>query len=200
MTSHDLQEPLRMVSSYCGLLARRYKGKIDQDADEFIQFAVDGAARMKGLIDGLLMYARVGRQEKLLVLVDAGESMQAALANLEIAVKETRASIVCEALPQMLADPVQLAQVFQNLIGNALKFRGNGRPVIHVAARNPGERGNAPKWIFSIQDNGIGFEPQFQERVFEIFQRLHTREKYAGNGMGLAITKKSSNAMVALSG
>ncbi len=190
VASHDLQEPLRMVSSYCGLLARRYKGKIDQDADEFIQFAVGGANRMKDLIDDLLMYSRVGRREKPLVLVDVGESLQATLANLKIAINETGASIHCEALPRVMADPVQLTQVFQNLIGNALKFCGSRRPVIHVSARHSDERQDPSRWIFSIQDNGIGFEPQFQERVFEIFQRLHTRQEYEGNGMGLAITKK----------
>ena len=190
VASHDLQEPLRMVSSYCGLLARRYKGKIDQDADEFIQFAVDGAKRMKDLIDDLLMYSRVGRREKPLVLIDAGESVKAALANLEVAVNETGASIVCGKLPQVMADPVQLTQVFQNLLSNAVKFCGSRRPIIHVSARRSDERQDQPRWIFSIQDNGIGIEPKFQERVFEIFQRLHTRDEYAGNGMGLAITKK----------
>ena len=190
VASHDLQEPLRMVSSYCELLARRYKGKIDQDADDFIQFAVDGAKRMKDLIDDLLMYSRVGRREKPLVLIDAGERVKTALANLEVAINETGASIVCEKLPQVMADPVQLTQVFQNLLSNALKFCGSRRPNIHVSARRSNERQDPPRWIFSIQDNGIGIEPQFQERVFEIFQRLHTRNEYAGNGMGLAITKK----------
>jgi light-regulated signal transduction histidine kinase (bacteriophytochrome) len=179
-----------MVSSYCELLARRYKGKIDQDADDFIQFAVDGAKRMRDLIDDLLMYSRVGRREKPLVLTDAGERVKTALANLEVAVNETGASIVCEKLPQVMADPVQLTQVFQNLLSNALKFCGSRRPNIHVSARRSNERQDPPRWIFSIQDNGIGIEPQFQERVFEIFQRLHTRNEYAGNGMGLAITKK----------
>lgn len=190
VASHDLQEPLRMVSSYCGLLARRYKGKIDQDADEFIQFAVDGATRMKDLIDDLLMYSRVGRREKPLVMVDTDKVMQSALANLEVVVNETEASIVSEALPRVMADPIQLTQVFQNLISNALKFRGNRRPVIRVSARHSNEQQVPPQWIFSIQDNGIGFEPQFQERVFVIFQRLHTRAEYEGNGIGLAITKK----------
>jgi light-regulated signal transduction histidine kinase (bacteriophytochrome) len=190
VASHDLQEPLRMVSSYCGLLARRYKGKLDRDADEFIQFAVDGATRMKDLIDDLLAYSRVGRQEKPLVMVDAGESVRSALANLEIAIKETGASIIYAALPRVIADPVQLTQVFQNLISNALKFRGSRRPVIHVSARHSNERQAPIQWMFSIQDNGIGFEPQFQKRVFVIFQRLHTREEYEGNGIGLAITKK----------
>lgn len=190
VASHDLQEPLRMVSGYCGLLARRYKGKLDQDADEFIQFAVDGAKRMKDLIDDLLTYSRVGRREKPLVLVDAGESLQAALANLQLTINETRASIHCGELPRVMADPVQLTQVFQNLISNALKFCGGRCPEIHVSARQSDERQDSSRWVFSIQDNGIGFEPQFQERVFEIFQRLHTREEYEGNGMGLAITKK----------
>ncbi|MGC4099300.1 MAG: ATP-binding protein [Nitrospira sp.] len=190
VASHDLQEPLRMVSSYCELLSRRYKGKIDQDADEFIEFAVDGAKRMKDLIDDLLMYSRVGRKGKPLVLVDTDEVMRAVLANLKVAINETGASIVSKALPPVMADPVQLTQVFQNLIGNALKFRGNLGPVIQISARRSDARRDAAQWMFSIQDNGIGFEPQFQERVFEIFQRLHAREAYEGNGMGLAITKK----------
>ena len=190
VASHDLQEPLRMVSSYCGLLSRRYKGKIDQDADEFIQFAVDGAKRMKDLIDDLLMYSRVGTQGKPFVSVDTDEVMRAVKANLKVAINETGASIVSKALPPVMADPVQLTQVFQNLISNALKFRGNRDPVIQISARRSEARQDPSQWIFSIQDNGIGFEPQFQERVFEIFQRLHAREIYEGNGMGLAITKK----------
>ncbi len=190
VASHDLQEPLRMVSSYCGLLARRYKGKIDQDADEFIQFAVEGATRMKDLIDDLLIYSRVGRKGAAPVAIEAAKSVRAAVANLQIAITEAGAVIHCDWLPTVLADPTQLIQIFQNLIGNALKFSSERPPVIRISALNtPGTKGK-PQWQFSVQDNGIGFDQQYGERVFAIFQRLHTRAEYPGNGMGLAIVKK----------
>ncbi len=190
VASHDLQEPLRMVSSYCGLLARRYKGKIDQDADEFINFAVDGATRMKALIDDLLSYSRVGRRDKDLIAINAAEVAQTAVSNLHMAIKEAGAIIHCDSLPIVFADLTQLTQVFQNLIGNALKFRGESPPVIRISACSmPGGKG-ASQWRFSVEDNGIGFDQQYCDRVFVIFQRLHTRAEYPGNGMGLAIVKK----------
>ena len=190
VASHDLQEPLRMVSSYCGLLSRRYKGKLDKDADDFIHFAVDGATRMRNLIDDLLLYSRVGRREKPFVPINSADSFRAAVANLEIAIGEAHAVISCDPLPSVLGDHGQLTQVFQNLIGNALKFRGNQNSKIHVSARCVSGGHDPSEWVFSVQDNGIGFEQHFDDRVFVIFQRLHTREEYSGNGMGLAITKK----------
>ncbi|MGC4099534.1 MAG: PAS domain S-box protein [Nitrospira sp.] len=190
VASHDLQEPLRMVSNYCGLLARRYKGKIDHDADEFIDFAVEGAKRMKTLIDDLLMYSRVGRRGEAPIAIDAAKSVRTAVANLQIAIKERGAVIHYDSLPTVLADPSQLNQVFQNLIGNALKFSSDRPPVIRISACSiPGTKGRS-QWQFSVQDNGIGFDQQYGERVFVIFQRLHTRTEYPGNGMGLAIVKK----------
>ncbi|HWV45084.1 MAG TPA: PAS domain S-box protein, partial [Nitrospira sp.] len=190
VASHDLQEPLRMVSSYCGLLARRYKGKIDQDADEFIQFAVEGATRMKDLIDDLLTYSRVGRKGAAPVAIEATKSVRAAVANLQIAITEAGAVIHCDSLPTVFADPTQLIQVFQNLIGNALKFSSERPPVIRISACHLLDAKGSPQWRFSVQDNGIGFDSQYSERVFAIFQRLHTRSEYPGNGMGLAIVKK----------
>jgi light-regulated signal transduction histidine kinase (bacteriophytochrome) len=190
VASHDLQEPLRMVSSYCGLLARRYKGKLDKDADEFIDFAVDGATRMKHLIDDLLHYSRVGRKSKPFTAINSSDCMQATLANLGLAIEEAHAVITCDPLPIVLGDSGQLTQVFQNLIGNALKFRGDQDARIHLSARCLFGSDGLSQWEFSIRDNGIGFEQQFDERVFVIFQRLHTREQYPGNGIGLAITKK----------
>ena len=190
VASHDLQEPLRMVSSYCGLLARRYQGKLDKDADDFIHFAVDGATRMKDLIDALLLYSRVGRRGKPFVPINSTDNVQAALANLAMAVEEVGATVTFGRLPVVYADSVQLTQVFQNLIGNALKFRGADLPRVHISARCESAGRDPSQWVFSVQDNGIGFEQEFGERVFVIFQRLHTREQYPGNGMGLAITKK----------
>lgn len=190
VASHDLQEPLRMVSSYCGLLSRRYKGKIDQDADEFIEFAVDGAKRMKALIDDLLTYSRVGRRGMELVAIDATKIAQMAVVNLQMAIKEKGAVIQCDPLPTVLADQTQLIQVFQNLIGNALKFCREQPPVIRISACRMSGGKSVTRWQFSVQDNGIGFDPQYGERVFIIFQRLHTRAEHPGNGMGLAIVKK----------
>lgn len=190
VASHDLQEPLRMVSSYCGLLARRYQGKLDKDADDFIHFAVDGATRMKYLIDSLLLYSRVGRGGKPFVLINSTDNVQAALANLKMAVEEAGAAVTFGRLPVIYADSVQLTQVFQNLIGNAVKFRGVEPLRVHISARCESAGRDPSQWVFSVQDNGIGFEQGFSERVFVIFQRLHTREQYPGNGMGLAITKK----------
>jgi PAS domain S-box-containing protein len=190
VASHDLQEPLRMVSSYCGLLARRYKGKLDKDADEFIDFAVDGATRMKHLIDDLMHYSRVGRKGKPFTPIDSSDCVWAAVANLGVAIEEAHAVITCDPLPKVFADSGQLMQVFQNLIGNALKFRGDQDARIRISARCLSRSDGLLQWEFSVQDNGIGIEQQFDERVFVIFQRLHTRDQYPGNGMGLAITKK----------
>jgi PAS domain S-box-containing protein len=185
VASHDLQEPLRMVTGYCDLLQRRYKGKLDSDADDFITFAAEGAQRMQELVRGLLEYSRVGPHAKIEVPIDSGEAFKRALANLSVAIEESGAEIKRGRLPTVLADPTQLEHVFQNLIGNAIKFRGPLTPRIHVRA----VRQNA-MWLFSVNDNGIGIDARYADKVFAIFQRLHGRGEYAGTGLGLAICKK----------
>jgi len=184
VASHDLQEPLRMVSSYVGLLARRYEDALDDDAREFIGYAVDGANRMQALINDLLQYSRVGTKGKPFALTDCEEVLDDVLANLEVAVKEAGARVTHDPLPRVIADRSQLARVFQNLISNALKFC-EGPPAIHVSAEK-----TDGQWRFSVRDNGIGIEPDQQEQVFVVFHRLHGRKEYPGTGMGLAITKK----------
>jgi PAS domain S-box-containing protein len=186
LASHDLQEPLRMVTSYTQLLARRYKGRLDSDADEFIAFAVDGATRMQRLIQDLLAYSRVGAKEGNLVEISSEEALQRALINLRGAIEETGAIVTNDSLPLVLADDGQLVQLFQNLVGNAIKYQNKGAPEVHVAATAQGRK----KWLFSIRDNGLGIEPQYFERIFGMFQRLHKREEFAGTGVGLAICKK----------
>jgi len=185
VASHDLQEPLRMVASYTQLLARRYKGKLDSDADEFIGYAVDGVNRMQRLIQDLLAYSRVGTRGHEFKPIDAGQALGKALANLKTSVDETGATLVQGKLPPVMADETQLIQLFQNLVGNALKFHGQAPPRVLVEAEREG-----PMWRFSVEDNGIGIEPQYYERIFIIFQRLHGKEEYAGTGIGLAICKK----------
>jgi PAS domain S-box-containing protein len=185
VASHDLQEPLRMVASYTQLLARRYQGKMGQDADDFIAFAVDGAVRMQQLITDLLAYSRVSTRHGEPRITSVEKALSAALANLQCAIGESGAVVTHGPLPQLPADEVQLVQIFQNLIGNAIKFRGVAPPRVQVAAEEtPGE------WRFSIRDNGIGVDPRHAERIFEVFQRLHTRKDYPGTGIGLAICKK----------
>ena len=185
VASHDLQEPLRMVSSYVQLLARRYQGKLDQDADEFIAFAVDGATRMQRLINDLLVYSRVGTRGKKFEPVDGYQALAAALDNLQLALQENAASITHDPLPTVMADGSQLTQLFQNLIGNAIKFHGEEKPQVHVGARQQGD-----EWLFSVRDNGIGIAPENFERIFVIFQRLHSRGEYPGTGIGLAVCKR----------
>ena len=185
VASHDLQEPLRMVASYVQLIERRYKDKLDDNAREFIQFAVEGVTRMRRLIEDLLAYSRVGTRGRPLAPVDVTALVATAEKNLEQAIAESGAQITRDELPQLLADEGQLVQVFQNLIGNAVKFRREDVPRVHVGARRQGA-----EWIFSVQDNGIGIEPEYFERIFVIFQRLNPREIYPGTGIGLAITKK----------
>src|SRR6185312_7886768 len=185
VASHDLQEPLRMVASYVQLIERRYKDKLDDNAREFIQFAVEGVTRMRRLIEDLLAYSRVGTRGRPLAPVDVTALVATAEKNLEQAIAESGAQITRDELPQLLADEGQLVQVFQNLIGNAVKLRREDVPRVHVGARRQGA-----EWIFSVQDNGIGIEPEYFERIFVIFQRLNPREIYPGTGIGLAITKK----------
>lgn len=185
VASHDLQEPLRMVGNYVQLLGKRYKGKLDSDADEFIGFALDGAVRMQRLIEDLLAYSRVGTRGGDMAPTDANAALEQAIANLTMAIEEAHAVVTREPLPVLPADKGQLEHVFQNLIGNAVKFRGTDAPRVHVsAARRDGD------WVFSVRDNGIGIEPQYFDRIFVIFQRLHGREEYPGTGLGLAITKR----------
>jgi light-regulated signal transduction histidine kinase (bacteriophytochrome) len=175
-----------MVASYTQLLSRRYKGKLDADADEFIHFAVDGVNRMQRLIQDLLTYSRVGTRGHEFKPLDAGQALNKALANLKALVDETGATLVIQGkLPQVMADETQLTQLFQNLVGNALKFRGQTPPRVLVEAVLQGA-----EWRFTVEDNGIGIEPQYFERIFVIFQRLHGKEEYPGTGIGLAICKK----------
>ncbi len=185
VASHDLQEPLRMVASFTQLLAHRYKGKLDADADEFIGFAVDGATRMQQLIQDLLSYSRVTTKGQSFRLIDAKAPCDNALENLQTSIKDSNAVVNVGPLPAVLADPRQLMQLFQNLIGNAVKYRNDRTPEIHVAAKPNGDQ-----WVFSVQDNGIGIAPQHSERIFQMFQRLHTTNEYQGTGIGLAICRK----------
>jgi PAS domain S-box-containing protein len=186
IASHDLQEPLRMVASYTQLLARRYTGKLDADADEFIAFAVDGASRMQRLIQDLLAFSRIGTKGSDLVDYSSEEAMQQALINLRGVITESHALVTHDPLPLVLADEMQLVQLFQNLVGNAIKYQSPGIPHVHVSAAMNVDK----KWVFSVKDNGLGIDPQYFERIFGMFQRLHKREEFAGTGIGLAICKK----------
>jgi signal transduction histidine kinase len=185
VASHDLQEPLRMVATYTQLLAERYRGQLDENADKYIHYAVDGALRMQALVQDLLSFSRVGRQSTDLQSTDCNLVVDTAVQNLRTAVEDSGAQVRHDPLPTVRADGSQLLQVFQNLIGNALKFRGPDRPSIHVSA---GKKGR--EWVFSVADNGIGIAPEHAEMIFVIFKRLHTRAEYAGSGIGLSICKK----------
>jgi PAS domain S-box-containing protein len=192
IASHDLQEPLRMITSYLQLLERRYKNRLDADADEFIGYAVDGANRLQRLISDLLAYSRVNTRGKPFEAVDCVTVMQNVLLNLKVAIEESGAVVTHDALPQVMGDSRQLVQLFQNLIGNAIKFHADRPPQVHIGIRRQGNQpnGEAAYWLFSVQDNGIGIEPRYFDRIFLIFQRLHNREQYPGTGIGLAICKK----------
>ena len=185
VASHDLQEPLRMVSSYTQLIARRYQGKLDADADEFIAFAVDGANRMQRLIQDLLAYSRVNTTGRQFEPTAMETALNSALGNLVNAAKESQAVITHDPLPAVMGDERQLAQLFQNLLSNAIKFSGAQPPRIHISAKQ-----TDGQWVFSVRDHGIGMDPQYGDRIFVIFQRLHTRAEYPGTGIGLAICKK----------
>ncbi|MBX6369828.1 MAG: PAS-domain containing protein [Rhodospirillales bacterium] len=186
VASHDLQEPLRMVASYCQLLQRRYKGKLDADADEFIGFAVEGATRMQRMINDLLNYSRVGRKSAGFAPVDLRAAVDTALSGLGAAIEESGARVTVGTLPSVFGEAMLLERLFQNLIANALKFRRDDvKPEIEITAER--EEG---AWRICVADNGIGIEPEYAERIFLLFQRLHERSKYPGTGIGLALCKK----------
>ena len=174
-----------MVTSYLQLLERRYKGQLDADADDFIHFAVDGALRMRTLINDLLTYSRVGTQGRAFELTSSTQAVERAIANLKVAIEESEASVTYHGLPQVRADPTQLVQLFQNLIGNGLKFRSEASPRVEIEASQKED-----VWLFSVQDNGIGIDPQYADQIFVIFQRLNNRITYPGTGIGLAVCKK----------
>jgi light-regulated signal transduction histidine kinase (bacteriophytochrome) len=186
VASHDLQEPLRMVSSYTQLLARRYAGRLDADADEFIAFAVDGATRMQHLIQDLLAYSRVGTKGTEMVETPSERALAQALLNIRATIEESGAEVTYDPMPNVLADEAQLGQLFQNLIGNAIKYQHGDAPRVHVGVEADG-RG---RWTFAVRDNGIGIDERYFERIFGMFQRLHGREDFTGTGIGLAICKK----------
>lgn len=185
VASHELQEPLRAVAGCVQLLNRHCQDRLDERAQEYMRHAVEGATRMQALINDLLSYARVTSAARTLIPTDGGEVLRRALRNLETAVTEAAARVTHDDLPTVGADPTQLLQLFQNLVGNALKFRGPRPPEAHLAVEE-----RAGEWRFSVRDNGIGIEPQYSERIFGVFQRLHKRTAYPGTGIGLALCKK----------
>lgn len=185
VASHDLQEPLRMVASYTQLLGRRYKGRLDQDADDFIAYAVDGANRMKALINDLLSYSKAGKHAETFQETPLQAAVDRAVDNVRAALTESGGTVTHGDLPVVTADPGQLIQLFQNLIANAVKFRGAAAPRVHVSVVQ-----KATEWIAAVSDNGIGIDPQYFGRIFIIFQRLHNKAEYPGTGMGLAICKR----------
>lgn len=174
-----------MIASYVQLLAERYRGQLDEDADEFIEYAVDGARRMQQLIEDLLAYSRVGTRGKPFKATDCGRVVDEVIHNLRMLIREHDARISCHTLPVLQADRTQLVQLFQNLVANAIKFRGEESPHVDISAEKSGD-----EWVFCVSDNGIGIDPKYQDRVFAIFQRLHTRREYAGTGIGLAICRR----------
>jgi PAS domain S-box-containing protein len=185
VTSHDLQEPLRMITSYIQIIEEDYKGKLDADADQYLAFAVEGAKRMHTLINDLLAYARVGTRGEPFMPTSINSVLSKAIANLDVAIEESHAVVTHDQLPTVLGDESQLIQLFQNLLGNAIKFRGDDAPMIHVGVEETND-----DWVFSVRDNGIGIDMRYAERIFVVFQRLHAREDYPGTGVGLAVVKK----------
>ncbi|WP_333358475.1 PAS domain S-box protein [Microcoleus sp. herbarium14] len=185
VASHDLQEPLRAVTSYTQLLAQRYQGNLDAKADKYINYIVDGATRMQQLINDLLSYSRLGSRGKNFEPADCNAAVQQSMCNLQIAIAETKAVITCDAMPSVMADESQLVQLFQNLIGNGIKFCRQDIPLIHIAARR-----QESEWLLSVRDNGIGIDPEYADRIFIIFGRLHGRREYSGTGIGLAMCKR----------
>lgn len=187
VASHDLQEPLRAISTFCEMLQHRYQGKFDANADQWMSFIVSGARRMQALVQDLLAYSRLESRGQPMVPVECGEIVQKAVVNLQSAIEESGASVTWGELPTIRGDASQLIQLFQNLIGNAIKFRGQEPPRVDIAATFQ-EKENI--WLFAVRDNGIGIDPKFRERIFEIFKRLHTSDRYPGTGIGLAICRK----------
>jgi PAS domain S-box-containing protein len=185
VASHDLQEPLRMVASYAQLLSRRYRDQLDEDADDFIDYIVDGATRMQDLINDLLAFSRIGSRGSEFVPIDTNAVLQRVLNNLQLTIDDTHAAISYDHLPELNGDELEVVQLFQNLISNALKFHGEAPPAIHIGAHQEGN-----EVVFSVADQGIGIEPQYAERIFLLFQRLHGKKEYPGTGIGLAICKK----------
>lgn len=183
--SHDLQEPLRMITVYLQLLSQRYSGQLDKEADEFIGYALDGATRMRQLITDLLAYAKIGRNNLFFTEVSLGKVLQQVLANLDLPIQENRVTITYDPLPTVIAEKTQMLQLFQNLLSNAIKFKSQHKPVIHISVHQ-----DDTHWIIHVKDNGIGIDPKLSEKVFTIFQRLHTRQEYPGTGIGLAICKR----------
>jgi len=186
IAAHDLQEPLRSVSSHLQLLSRRYKGRLDAEADQFIGFAVSGASRMKQLIQDLLAYAHIGATDQVLLATSSDDALQQASINLHGAIVESGALVTHDVLPEVMANPAQLIQLFQNLVGNAIKYQHPGTPRVHIAAVKHG----AKRWIFAVTDNGLGIKPQYFEKIFGLFERLHGPEEFSGTGIGLPICKK----------
>jgi len=185
VASHDLQEPLRMVAAYTELLAERYRGKLDGDADKFIGYACEGAQRMQVLIQDLLAFSRIGRKENALASVDCNAVMRHVVQTLSTSIEQNGGTVTYGSLPEVWADNTQMVQLFQNLVGNAIKFRGKEPPAVSVQAEKQDH-----EWLFSVTDNGIGIAAEDVQRIFAVFQRLHTRAEYPGNGIGLAICKK----------
>ncbi|MGB9200751.1 PAS domain-containing sensor histidine kinase [Methanobacterium sp.] len=185
VASHDLQEPLRMITSFTQLLEKRYKGQLDVDADDYIGFVVDGAHRMKDLIDDLLEFSRLNTEVREFELVIMEIALEDVLRNLKPSIRESKAHITHDYLPNIMGDHVQIIQLLQNLIGNAIKFKGNDPPDIHISAKD-----NGNDWMFSVNDKGIGIDQNHQEQIFSIFKRLHTKEEYPGTGIGLSISKR----------
>jgi PAS domain S-box-containing protein len=186
VAAHDLQEPLRMVSSYTRLLADRYKGRLDADADTYIEFAVDGAERMQQLIGDLLAYCQVGTVGHDLRETSTEDGLSRALANLKGAIDQSGGAVTHDLLPTLVADPSQLTQLFQNIIGNAIKYRGVDAPRVHLSAK----KNRSGEWVFSIRDNGMGIDPRYFDKIFLMFQRLHGRSEFSGTGIGLSLCKK----------
>ena len=185
IASHDLQEPLRMVASYTQLLGERYASQLDEKAKKYITYAVEGAIRMQRLVNDLLAYSRISTRGNPLETTDSHSILGEAIRNLAATIEESKAIVTNEELPMVRADASQIEQVFQNLLANAIKFRGENSPHIHVSVRDEGR-----EWVFSVRDNGIGIERQYADRIFVIFQRLHTRQEYPGTGIGLAVCKR----------
>jgi PAS domain S-box-containing protein len=185
VASHDLREPLRMVTSFSQLLERNYKGRLDADADEFIDYIVDGGKRMESLISDLLDYSRVISQTRPMVTIDTGTAVKTAIGNLSSSIADSGAVITVDPLPAITGDLIQITMVFQNLLSNAIKFHGKKHPVVHIGSEKEGG-----SWVFSVRDNGVGIDPEYHDKIFEIFQRLHASREYEGTGIGLAICKR----------